>query len=60
MFALGIFLAIIGGVFGFRWFSIHKFEYLDGVKPSEQLDINFWLCTGFLLPAIALLAIGTL
>jgi len=30
--------------FGVRWFKAHSFEYLDGVKFSEQLDADFWLC----------------
>lgn len=27
--------------FGMRWFAAHSFEYLDGVKFSEQLDADF-------------------
>ena len=27
-----------------RWFKSHSFEYLDGVRFSEQLDVDFWLC----------------
>ena len=30
--------------FGVRWFKSHSFEYLDGVRFSEQLDVDFWLC----------------
>lgn len=41
MFIFGLFLAVTGVVFGLRWFSAHKFEYLHGVKPFEQLDQNF-------------------
>lgn len=60
MFWLGLLLAFVGCIFGFRWFSDHKFEYLDGVKPFEQLDRNFWLCVGILIPAIICMFVGAL
>jgi len=60
MFLLGLILAIIGCVFAFRWFSEHKFEYLEGVKPSEQLDRNFWLCMTIIPIAIVLMIVGSL
>lgn len=60
MLAFGILFAIAGGVFGFRWFSAHKFEYIDGVKPSQQLDENFWLCIGLSILSLALMTIGAL
>lgn len=44
MLILGLLLAISGLVYAFRWFAEHKFEYLSGVKPSEQLDQNFYKC----------------
>ncbi len=43
MFALGVIFAIPTIVFAFRWFSHHKFEYMDGVRPSEQIDSDFIL-----------------
>lgn len=60
MFIFGLILFIPGCVFGFRWFSEHKFEYLDGVKLSEQLDRNFQLCIGFMVPALILMLAGLL
>lgn len=60
MLILGLLLSIAGCVFGVRWFSEHKFEYLDGVRPSQQLDQNFWLCMGFLCVGICLLLAGAL
>ena len=44
-----LFLLASAAAVGFcvRWFSAHSFEYLNGVKPSEQLDASFWLCVGF-------------
>lgn len=60
MFLLGVSFFILGLVFAVRWFSEHKFEYLDGVKPSEQLDQNFWLSMGFMCPALILMAVGLL
>ncbi len=38
--------------FGVRWFKVHSFEYLNGVKPSDQLDASFWLCIGFVALAL--------
>lgn len=38
--------------FGVRWFKAHSFEYLDGVKFSEQLDANFWLCMAAVVLAL--------
>lgn len=40
--------------FGVRWFKAHSFEYLDGVKFSEQLDANFWLCMAAVVLALFL------
>lgn len=40
--------------FGVRWFKVHSFEYLNGMKPSEQLDASFWLCIGFVALALIL------
>ena len=60
MFILGLILAVFGCIFGFRWFSVHKFEYLEGVKPSEQMDQNFWMSMGFLCSAMVLMLIGAL
>ena len=48
MLILGLLLAISGLVYAFRWFAEHKFEYLSGVKPSEQLDQNFYKCMVFM------------
>ena len=39
--------SVVAVVFGLRWFKEHSFEYLDGVKFSDQLDTNFWLCMVF-------------
>ena len=47
MITLGFIISVVGAIFGFRWFAEHKFEYLEGVKPSEQMDLNFWLSIGF-------------
>lgn len=60
MLILGLILAALGCIFGFFWFSEHKFEYLDGVKPSNQLDRNFWCCMGFMCTALILILIGLL
>lgn len=57
MLILGLILAALGCIFGFFWFSEHKFEYLDGVKPSNQLDRNFWCCMGFMCTALILILI---
>lgn len=51
MLPLSIIFFVIGLIFVIRWFSDHKFEYMDGVKPSEQLDANFWAGTIFTLAA---------
>lgn len=60
MFLLGLILAIIACVYAFRWFAAHKFEYMDGVKPSEQMDQNFWLCMAITPIAIVLMIVGSL
>ena len=41
LFLLGYY---VSWFFGVRWFKSHSFEYLDGVRFSEQLDVDFWLC----------------
>ena len=46
--------------FGIRWFSEHKFAYIDGVRPSRQLDLNFWLCMGCLCPSLLLMLAGAI
>lgn len=60
LFLIGFILFIPGVIFGFRWFSDHKFEYLYGAKPSEQLDRNFWMGIGFLTVAIICMIVGGL
>ena len=42
MLVFGLLLFIPGCVFGIRWFSEHKFEYIDGVSPvgSELLVVH--------------------
>ena len=55
MLIIGLLLAVPGFIFAFRWFSEHKFEYLDGVKPSEQLDRNFYLGMSFMALALFLI-----
>ena len=60
MLALGLVLALTGFIFGFRWFAEHKFEYLDGVSPSKQMDRNFWLCIVFTVVALPLIFAGAL
>ena len=41
MLVISFLLAVPGLFYCFRWFQEHKFEYMDGVKPSEQIDKNF-------------------
>lgn len=60
MFLIGILLAVPAIVFCIRWFSHHKFEYLEGVKATEQLDGDFWLCIGFSITAFVFLVLGGL
>ena len=57
MFFFGIILTVIGTIFAIRWFSEHSFEYLNGVKPSEQIDSNFIIGMVFLLIGLAFLLI---
>ena len=60
MLVFGLLLFITGCVFVIRWFSEHKFEYIDGVRPSRQLDRNFWLCMGCLCPSLLLMLAGAI
>lgn len=60
MLLLGIISVVLTCVFGFRWFSEHAHEYMYGVKPSEQLDRNFWLCLLFGLLDFVFLPIALL
>lgn len=60
MLILGLLLAISGLVYAFLWFAEHKFEYLSGVKPSEQLDQNFYKCMVFMGLAMVFLIVGFL
>jgi len=41
--------------FDIRWFSHHKFEYLEGVPASQQLDKDFWLGIALSLASLLLL-----
>lgn len=54
MLVISFLLAVPGLFYCFRWFQEHKFEYMDGVKPSEQIDKNFWL--GMSLMTLALIS----
>ena len=60
LFLFGLALCIPGCAFGIRFISEHKFEYLDGVKPSEQLDRNFWISMGLMCPGLVFMLIGLL
>lgn len=57
---IGLVLYVPGAIFGFRWFSDHKFEYMYGVKPSEQLDKNFWMGIGFMSVGAICMMVGAL
>lgn len=60
MLILGLLCAIPALIFTFRWFKHHKFEYLDGVPVSQQLDKDFWICLPLLVLSCALTIAGLL
>ena len=60
MLIFGLLLAILGFIYAYRWFADHKFEYLFGVKPSAQLDQNFYKCMVYMGLSMLFLIAGLL